>query len=301
MQWLNYHHLYYFWMVAREGTITAACEKLRLAQPTVSAQLRTLEKALGRKLFQQVGRTLEMTETGRVVYRYANDIFSLGQEMMDTIEGRPTGSRMRLRVGIADVLPKMVVARVLLPVLRAEQPAHLLCYEGKPSELLAKLSVHDLDLVLSDSPIGPDVNVRAFNHLIGECEIAVFAPRRLAKKYSRTFPHSLDGAPMCVPSDNTSLRRTLDYWFTNEKIHPQIVAEFEDTALMKSFARDCDALFPASSVIADQIEHSYGARVVGHISSVRERYYAISLERKVRHPAVVTILDTAHTELFPEL
>lgn len=280
--------------------MTAACERLGVAQPTVSAQLRSLERAIGQPLLEHVGRNLELTEAGRVVYRYANDIFALGDELISTLEGRPTGSRQRLRVGVADVLPKLVVTRLLEPLLHAEEPVHLMCFEGKPSELLAKLSVHELDVVLSDSPITPEIRVRAFNHMLGECDVSFFAPKDKADEIAKEFPQSIDGAPWVAPTDNTSLRRELEYWFTTQGVKPRIIAEFEDSALLKSFAPRAGTIFAAPSVIASQIETTYPVKRIGQVKSIRERFYAISLERKVKHSAVVTLLESAHDWLSNE-
>jgi LysR family transcriptional activator of nhaA len=211
MQWLNYHHLLYFWVVAKEGTIAAACKELNLAQPTISAQLRSLERSLGEKLFTRVGRNLALTETGRVVYRYADEIFSLGRDLLDTVQGRPTDRPLRFNVGVADVLPKLVAYRLLEPALHLPEQVQLVCHDGSPPELLTRLAVYELDLVLSDSPIGPDVKVRAFNHLLGECGVSIFGTKDLATKYRRRFPKSLDGAPFIVPTANTALRRAIEH------------------------------------------------------------------------------------------
>lgn len=295
---LNYHHLLYFWTVARTGSVTAAAEELGLAQPTVSAQLRRLEQAVGARLFDQVGRNLELTEAGRTAYRYANDIFSLGSEMLQTLDGRPTGARQRLRVGVADALPKTVAARVLSPLASGADPVHLLCYEGKPGELLGRLSMHELDVVLSDGPVGSDVSVRAFNHQLGECGVSIFAPRGIAARYRKDFPASLDGAPFILPTSNTSLRGMLDYWLSRREIRPSTVAEFEDSALMKAFCQYHNALFAAPAVVRREIVDRYDVEEIGTVEGARERFFAISLERKVRHPGVLALLDAAHEDLF---
>ena len=298
MRWLNYHHLLYFWAVAKNGTITAACQQLRLAQPTVSAQVHALEKDLGQKLFTRVGRHLALTETGRVVYRYADEIFSIGQDLVDTLEGRSIGRPLRLRVGITDVFPKLLGYHFLAPALNLPEPVRVVCYEGKPAALLARLAVHELDVVLSESPIGPEVKLRAFNHQLGECGVSIFAARGLAATYRRRFPRSLEGAPFLLPTDNTSLRRSLDHWFSSEDIHPRVVAEFEDSALLKVFGQAGSGLFVGPTVVEKQVQRQYGVRAIGRLDSVRESFYAISLERKLQHRAVVSIVETAHDELF---
>ncbi len=298
MEWLNYHHLYYFWVVAKEGTIAAACKKLYLAQPTISAQLRVLENSLGEKLFTRVGRNLALTETGRIVYRYADEIFSLGRDLMDTVKGRPTGRPLRFNVGVADVLPKLVAYQLLEPALHLPEQIQLVCHEGSTTELLTKLAIYDLDLVLSDCPIAPDVKVRAFNHLLGECGISIFGTKALVTKYRRRFPKSLDGAPFIIPTSNSVLRRTLEHWFDSEDIRPIVFGEFEDSALLKVFGQAGVGVFAAPTVIEKEVKRQYDVRVVGRLDSVRERFYAISVEKKVKHPAVLAIADGARQKLF---
>ena len=298
MKWLNYHHLLYFWVVAKEGTITAACKELSLAQPTVSAQLRTLEKAIGHKLFTHIGRNLALTDIGQVVYGYADEIFSTGQDLMDILEGRTTGRPLRLRVGIADVFPKLLAYEFLAPAFNLPEPVHAVCYQGKPASLLARLAARELDLILSESPIGPEVRLHAFNHQLGECGVSILAAKRLAAAYRRRFPRSLDGAPVLLPTENFSLRRELNHWFATKGIRPSVVGEFEDSALLKVFGQAGVGLFAAPAVIERQVQRQYGVSLVGRLESVRERFYAISLERKLEHPAVVSIVETAHRELF---
>jgi LysR family transcriptional regulator, transcriptional activator of nhaA len=294
---LNYHHLYYFWTVVKEGTISAACKKLGLAQPTISAQLHSLEEALGEQLFNRVGRNLVLTESGRVVYRYAEDIFLLGRELVDTLQGRPTGRPIRLKAGVADVLPKLVAYRLLEPALHLKEPIQLVCYEGKSSDLLARLSVHELDVVLSDSPIGQEVKVKGYNHLLGECGVTVFGTAKEAEGIS-DFPHSLDGAPFLLPTENTSLRRSLNQWFEKNDIHPKVIGEFEDSALLKVFGQRGAGLFAAPSVIEEEIVEQYGVKPLGQLEEVRESFYAISVERKIKHPAVASITQLAREDFF---
>ena len=298
VEWLNYHHLFYFWTVAKEGTITAACKKLRLAQPTISAQLRTLEEVLGEKLFERSGRSLTLTEAGHMVYRYADEIFSLGHELLDTLKGQPTGKPLRLKVGVADVLPKLVAYHLLEPALNLEEPVHLVCSEGKPNDLLARLAVHELDVVFSDSPVGPDVSVRAFSHLLGECNITILGTELLARKYRDHFPDSLDGAPVLFPTPKTVLRKSLEQWFEAKGIHPVAKAEFDDSALQTVFAQVGLGLVPVPSVIAEEVQRSYALQYVGRLPEIKERFYAISLERKIKHPAIVAILEKARETFF---
>lgn len=298
MEWLNYHHLLYFWSVAKEGSIARASEKLHLTQATISAQISAFERTLGEKLFNRVGRRLVLTETGRVAFRYADEIFTLGREFMDTLKGRPTGQPLRFRVGVADVLPKMVAQRLLEPAFQISQPLRVMCHEGKTDSLLAQLILHELDLVLTDSGVGSAIKVKAFNHLLGECGLSIFAAPKLASQYRRHFPHSLDGAPFLLPTDNTAMRRSLNQWFDEENIRPFIIGEFEDSALLKVFGQLGKGLFAAPSAIDTEVEEQYGVQRVGRLTGIRERFYAISVERKLKHPAVIAICESAKNELF---
>lgn len=299
MEWLNYHHLLYFWMVAREGTVAAACERLNLAQPTVSAQIRTLEQSLGLELFDRSRRKMTLTDAGQTVYRYADDIFSLGSELLDTVRGHSTGRPIQFHVGIADVVPKLVAFRLLTPALADREGVRIICTEGKPNQLLAQLSIHELDVVLSDAPIGAGVSVRGFNHLLGECGATVFATPKLAQKYRRRFPASITDAPWLLPTSGTVLRRGLDLWFDAQGIRPRVVGEFEDSALKKVFGQEGMGLFVGPSVIERQVCKQYGVRVVGRIDKIREQFYAISMERKIRHPAVLSLTESARRDVFP--
>ncbi len=230
MDWLNYHHLLYFWVVAREGSISRACEQLHLTQPTISSQLRKLEESMGQKLFDRTGRSLSLTDTGQLVFRYAEEIFSLGQEMTDAVKGRPTGRPLQLTVGAPEVIPKLIVHRLLQPALRLDEPVHLVCREGKMAQLLPQLASHDLDIILSDSPAGSLTHIRAFNHSLGTCAVSIFGTAKLARKYRPRFPSSLEGAPMLLPTSNTGSRRAFDQWSDERDLRPLVVAEFEDCA-----------------------------------------------------------------------
>lgn len=298
MDWLNYHHLLYFWTVAREGSVARASERLRLAQPTISGQIRALERSLGHKLFVKKGRGLALTEFGRMVYRHADEIFRLGGELMEAVKGRPSGQPLRLTVGIADVMPKLVTYRLLEPAIRLPEPVRIVCREDRPERLLADLAVHELDIVLADAPIPPSVKVRAYNHLLGECGVSVLATRELAARHSKGFPKSLDGAPMLLPLEGTALRRSLDQWLDAHEIRPRIIAECDDSALIKAFGQAGAGLFVASDVIEEEVRRQYGVRVVGRVPEVRERFYAISVERRLKHPAVVAISEAARSATF---
>ena len=298
VEWLNYHHLLYFWMVAREGSVARASEKLRLAQPTLSGQIRRLEEQLGEKLFARSGRGLVLTDVGRVVYGYADEIFGLGRELMETVRGRPTGRPGRLVVGVSDWLAKLLVYRVLQPALRLSDEIRLVCHEGRPEALLAELALHNLDVVLSDSPVPAGVRVRAFSHLLGECGVTVVASPREAARLRRRFPESLTGAPMLLPGVHATLRRGLDDWLERRGVRPRVVAEFDDSALLSAFGQETGAAFPIASAIEAEARRQYGVAVVGRIDEVRERVYAITVERKIRHPAVQAISEAARARIF---
>lgn len=299
MEWLNYHHLLYFWVVAREGTVTAASRELRLAPSTISAQIHLLEDACGQKLFRRSGRNLVMTDTGKVVYRYAEEIFTLGREMLDTLNGRPTGQPMRLRVGVAMVVPKLVIQRLLRPVFGLEDPVRLICVENSPDKLLAELALHNLDVVLTDSPMTPRVNVRAYNHLLGECSMTLFGTRALCEKYREGFPQSLHDAPMLLPTEHASTRRKLEQWFQNVGVRPKVAGEFQDSALKKVYGQAGLGLFAAPSIVAEKVCRQYDVEVLGELD-VTERFYAISVERRIKHPAISAITRNARNNLFSD-
>ena len=297
MESLNYHHLRYFWAAAREGSVTRASEKLHISQPAVSAQIRDLEQALGEKLFTRSGRSIALTEAGRLVYRYAEDIFGLGAELLETLKGRPTGRPARLRVGIANAIPKLIAHRLLAPAFALPEPVRVQCLEDSPERLLAELAIHGLDVVLADAPAGPTVKVKAYSHLLGECGVSVLGVERLTKARRRRFPRSLDGAPFLLPTPDAALRRLLDQWFEAQGIRPDIVGEFDDSALLKVFGQSGAGLFAVPSAIDAEVRRQYGVRLVGRVE-VLQRFYAITVERKLKHPAVVAISEAARREIF---
>lgn len=293
MDWINYHHLLYFWTVAREGTIARAGEKLHLGQPAISSQLKQLERSLDLKLFQKSGRHLELTDAGRMIYRYADEIFSLGREMLDTVKGRPTGKPVRFTVGVVDALPKLIAKRLLEPALQLPQPLRLICVEDSLERLLSELALHNVDLILSDTPVTGAMKVRAFNHPLGESTVGVFGVRELARKYRRGFPQSLDGAPFLIPHRASALRRALDTWLDAHNIRPSIRAEFDDSALLKVFGQAGEGLFVSPFVIHREICRQHEVELVGEIAAIRDRYCAISAERRLKHPAVLAISESA--------
>ena len=295
---LNYDHLLYFWMVAREGTVTRAAQQLRLAQPTLSGQIRALEGALGEKLFEREGRKLRPTEVGRVVYRYADEIFTLGRELMDSVKGQPTGRPRRLAVGVADALPKLVAYRLIEPALALPEPVRLIVREQNTEKLLVALALHELDVVLTDRLPEPGVRVRVFSHLLGDCGVTLFAAPRLAARYRKGFPRALDGAPFLLPGETHTMRRAVEQWFEKRRIRPRVVGEFDDSALIKVFGQAGNGIFAAPSIIESSVRRQYGVAVVGRLEKVRERFYAVSIERRLRHPAVIAITQSARRELF---
>lgn len=300
MEWLNYHHLLYFWTVAKEGGIAKAAVKLRLAQPTISGQLRSLEETLGEKLFTRAGRGLALTEVGQVVYRYADEIFGIGRELQDVLKGRPRGRPLRLVVGISDFMPKLIAYRILQPTLAMNEPVQLVCHEDTPERLLTDLAEHRLDAVLSDSPITSMVRIKAFNHLLGSCGTTLFAAPSLASRYRRNFPACLDGAAFLLPIEGAAMRRSLDQWFESSNIRPNLVGEFKDSALMETFGQAGAGIFAAPSAIEKEIRQHYQVRMVARLDSVVERFYAISADRRLKHPAVVTISEEARDKLFKD-
>ncbi|HST57764.1 MAG TPA: LysR family transcriptional regulator [Longimicrobium sp.] len=295
---LNYRHLFYFWTVAREGSITRACKQLHVTQPAISTQLHKLEEQLGEPLFAKHGRGLALTDAGRVAFQYADEIFSLGRELSETLRGRPTGKPMRLTVGVTDAFPKLLAYRILAPALRMDPPVHLVLQDDRPERLFADLSIKEVDLVLTDAPLPPTAPIRAYNHLLGECGVTFFATPALAEAYAPGFPGSLHDAPMLLPAEGTTLRRSLVQWFGTVGVEPRIVAEVGDSALLKTFGQAGMGVFASPSAIEAEIRRQYGVAVVGRADEIRERFYAISVERKLKHPAVVALSESAREALF---
>ncbi|MDE0146079.1 MAG: transcriptional activator NhaR [Nitrospira sp.] len=298
MDWLNYHHLLYFWVIAREGSIKQAREVLSLSQPALSAQLRALEDAIGEQLFSRVGRKLVLTDVGKVVYRYADEIFSLGRELTNTLKGYGTRHPIRLVVGIAEVVPKMVAYKLLKVAYKQFEHMKIVCWEGRLERLLGELALHTLDIVLTDTPVPPSVSVEAHSHLLGESGVTLFGPEHLASHYRRKFPQSLDGAPFLLPTPNSMLRRGLDEWFRKFEIEPFVVGEFEDGATMQAFAQEGHGLFPGSSVVESEIARQNQVHKVGRMTGLRERFYGVTVERRLKHPAVLAISESAKEEVF---
>jgi len=293
VEFLNYHHLRYFWVVAKEGGLRKAADKLHVSQPTISAQIAALEGVLMEKLFRRGGRSLTLTEAGHRVLSYAEDIFSLGQELLDTAQQRPTSRPLRVHIGITDSLPKLVSYEIIKPIFKLEQPVQAVCREGKVADLLGQLAAYRLDIVLADEPAPSSLPIKVFNHFLGECGVTFCAERKLAATLKRKFPKSLNHAPVLLPAGNTALRRSLEKWFQAEEIRPRLIAEFDDAALMKVAAVDGLGFFALPTLVMQEAVASYDFQFIGRTEECRQQFYAISAERKLTHPAVLAITSQA--------
>lgn len=298
MAHLNYNHLLYFWTVAREGSIARASDVLNITPQTISGQIKVLEASIGSPLFNRSGRGLTLSETGRVVNVYADEIFTVGNELAQTIKNRTIEHSTELTVGIVDSIPKLIAYRTLSPSLQLEDEFKIICIEGDLESLLAELSVHRIGLVLSDRPIPTGLNVKAYSHLLGESQVSFFGHNNISKVYQDDFPNSLNNAPMLLPRQFSQLRRSLDDWFELNGIVPKVIAEFDDSALMKAFGEAGVGIYPAPDAITEHIENMYNAKKIGVIKDIKESYYAISPERKIKHPGVKKITDFARAKIF---
>jgi len=295
---LNYKHLRYFWMVARSGSIARASGRLHVTPQSISSQLRELEASLGAELLRRAGRGLELTDAGRRILSYADEIFSLGDELLDVARDQTARKMLPFRIGIADSVPKSVAYRVAEPALHLEEPVRLICREGRLSSLLADLSVHRLDLVIADRPLPADLNVRGFNHLLGASDVTVFATDALARSLKGPFPSLLENAPLLLPGEGVAIRPRLMQWLESQHLRPRIVGEFDDGALLKAFGQGGAGLFVAPTAIAGYVCRQYGVRALGRIDAVVEQLYAITTERRLRHPATVAMSEAAQRDVF---
>lgn len=295
---INFKHLHYFWMVAREGGVAKAAKRLHLTPQTISGQLTQLESQLGVDLFDRVGRNLELTGTGRLVLSYADEMFSLGGELEEVLHQTPKDRPRLFRVGVVDVVPKSIAHRILQPALQMTESVRMICREASLDTLLAELAVHRLDLVLADRPIPATVSTRGFSHKLGECPVSFFATKALEKQLSGDFPQCLDGAPLLLPSSGNQLRSSLDKWLDQHRLHPQVIAEFDDSALMKAFGQEGAGIFVAPAAIESEVAWQYQVESIGRIEAVKEKFYAISVERRIKHPVVSTVLTNARELLF---
>ena len=295
---INYKHLRYFWVVAKEGGVVRASERLNLTPQTISGQLRLLEESLGLELFNRVGRNLELSEDGRLVLSYADEIFSLGNEMEETIHHLPGGRPQLFKVGVVDMVPRSIAHRILEPALHMPEPVRMVCREASLDSLMAELSVHRIDLVLADRPIPSTVSARGFSHKLGECAVSFFATPELSGNLAGGFPDCLDGAPMLLPSIGNQLRAGIDLWLDKQRIQPRLVAEFDDSALMKAFGQEGAGIFIAPAVIEAEVERQYRVKSIGRVDEVKEHFYAISIERRVLHPVVAEVVGKARKLLL---
>jgi LysR family transcriptional activator of nhaA len=298
MMMINYKQLHYFWAVAKTGSIVRACEQLNLTPQTISGQIGLLEQALGVELFRRAGRRLELTEAGRRALPYAEEIFQVGGELEETLRSHPRDRHVLFRVGIADVVPKSIAYHLLAPAMALSEPVRIVCREDKLERLLAELAIQRLDLVLADSPMPSEIDVKGVSHKLGECGVSFFATAKLAALHGKDFPRALHRAPMLVPGENAMVRGRLMRWFGEQQIQPRIVGEFDDSALMKAFGQSGIGIFVAPSVIADEVRRQFGVEVIGQTDEVTERFYAISVERRLTHPGVVAVTEAARQEMF---
>ena len=293
MEWLNYHHLRYFYVVAKEGSLAQAAEKLKVSQPSISAQLADLEEALGVELFRRSGRRKVLTDAGQLVFGYAEEIFQLGQEMLNAVKSRPGARALRLYVGVTDSFPKLLTNTILRPVFSMPQPVHVVCREGKMEDLLAQLAAHRLDIVLADEPAPASAKIKTFNHPLGDCGVTFCALPALARQLKGKFPRSLDAAPALLPTENTGIRRALEKWFHEVGVRPNVVAEFEDQALMKAMAGTTPGFIVVPSLVAAEAMKHYELQKVGATEKCRAQFFAVTAERRLTHPAVVRITSSA--------
>ena len=298
MRHLNYSHLHYFWTVAREGSIAKAADVLHITPQTISGQLKLLDEAVGQRLFNKAGRGLVLSEMGRVVFSYAEEIFAIGGELASVVRGQEVGGPSILNVGAVNSMPKLVVERIVAPALVGENPVRVRCSEASLENLLAELAVHRLDLVLSDQPMPGGLGLRAYNHPLGVSGLSFFARKKRAAKYRRDFPQSLHRAPMLMPGPHSALRRHIDEWLDANELVPHVVGEFDDSALLKAFGEADLGLFAGPTVIETEICRMYRMSVIGRVPEVRERFYAISAERRLKHDAVIAITNIARKDLF---
>lgn len=298
MEWLNYHHLRYFWTVARNGSVRKAAEELKVSQPSISAQLRLLEESLGHKLFRRSGRSLVLTEMGQVVLGYADEIFSTGRELLSVLKQGPGGRPLQLNVGMTDSLPKLMGFEILKPAFRSASPIQVICRQGEIGPLLTELQAHRLDIVLADEPASSNLKARTFNHRLGSSTVTFCAASALATKLRGGFPRSLRDAAALLPTENMGLRAALDKWFNAHDISPRVVGEFEDSALMEVAASRGLGFTAVHTIVAKEAVKHFGLKVIAEAKDCATDFFAITAERRVKHPAVVAITEHAYGQLF---
>ena len=296
---LNYKHLHYFRTVAKSGAINRAAEKLHLTPQTLSSQISLLEDRLGVALFRRSGRRLELTDAGRTALTYADEIFHVGAELEEALQNRSTTRAHPFRVGIADVVPKAIAYQLLAPALTLAEPVRLSCKEGRLEQLAAELSIHRLDMVLADRPLPSNMDIKGYSHPLGECGIAFLAARAVAETLGPDFPACLHTAPLLIPGEDSALRAPLLRWLERRSIEPAIVGEFDDSALMSAFGQAGAGVFPAPLTTAQDVMRQYDVIELGQTLEIRERFFAISVERRLSHPAVLAVSEAARRRFQP--
>ena len=297
---INYKHLHYFWTVAKEGSIAAASELLHITPQTISGQLSILEETLGDKLFQREGRGLVLSEKGKIVLSYADEIFNLGQELQEVLRGTTIKGQIEFIVGILDCIPKTIAYLLLRPALQSEHDISIVCNEGSMEQILSDLAVHKLDMILTDTPLSSSFHIKAYNHFLGESGISFFANPELANDYIEQFPNSLNDAPFLMPTASSTIRRSIDQWLDEQEIYPKIIGEFDDSALLKVFGQAGVGVFFMPTVIENEVSKQFNVNIIGRTDKVKQQFYAISAERKIKHPAIAAIYDSAKVTVFSE-
>jgi len=295
---LNYKHLRYFWVVAKSGSIARASEQLHLTPQSISGQLSELEESLGADLFRRAGRGLELTDTGQRILSYAEEIFALGEELLDVVRDQTSKRSLPFTVGIADSVPKSIAYLLVEPALRLPEPVRLICREGRLTALLADLAVHRLDMVIADRPMPANLNVRGYSHLLGESDLTVFGTDALLKTLNGSFPALLNGAPFLMPGEDVAIRPRLEQWLAAQRLYPRVIGEFDDGALIKAFGQAGAGLFVAPTALVALICEQHRVVAIGRIDSINEQLFAITTERRLTHPAIVAISQVARDEVF---
>lgn len=295
---MNYKQLYYFWNVARSGSIARAAERLHLTPQTISGQLAELEDQLDTQLFRRVGRRLELTPAGQLALSHAEEIFQIGQELEQALRHGAGSNEQLLRVGVADAVPKSIAYQLLAPAMEQTMPVRLVCQEDKLERLFGELAIHKLDLVIADQPLPSELGIKAYNHDLGRSSIGFYGVPALAQRYRDDFPRSLEGAPMLLPGEKAAAPAPLLRWLNDLGIHPRVVGRFDDSALMKAFGRAGTGIFPAPTILREEILAQHGAEEIGVVDELVVRYFAISVERRITHPAVLAVTRTGRDALF---
>jgi len=295
---MNYKHLHYFWSVAKEGGIKQASDQLNLTPQTISGQLSLLEDYYGVKLFNKVGRTLELSDIGQQVLSYADEIFSLGNELEQMMRSLPSYRPELLKVGLVDLVPKSIAHQILLPALKSSNDIRMICREADLDTLLADLTLHRLDLVIAERAIPESVSTRGYSHKLGQSSVSFFASKQLQNQLSGNFPECLNNAPMLLPNSGNQLRSHIDQWLTKYHLQPRVIAEFDDSALMKAFGQEGVGIFVAPSVIEQEVEQKHNVKAIGRVDEIQESFYVISVEKKIKNPVVAEIIQNANRSLF---